>query len=436
MSETLTAAVDADLHAVRRVARTLEPVPPHERRWVQRDEAALLLDGLLVRVARGRGPLDLALGDGLASLTVGDRLLRLGFSGLGDYARERIGLSVRPEARAKLDQALALAGKALGAATPKWRRVEALCEEYLGSHSPPVEADDAAGWMLDHAPSGQSLEELKAWLEEETQGWDFIRSFDPAPRPAPDREAAGDQLAVEPVAIEPVLDLARLDADLRRLHELPALRSALRDGRVTYEKARIVAAHADEQSLDAWIGRASRLTCIALAREAEADEEAQTCARCELSWRLPARVLSLLEAALRAAQMGAGRFITAGEALELIAEHFIATWEPLLAERNTIQKRVLARDRGWCQVPGCSRAALHVHHVRFRSHLGPTVGQNLASLCPAHHLHGVHAGYLRVVGVAPDRLRWSFRPGGGPLLGPVIEPAARGTLEPAIGAAA
>src|SRR5512140_1155697 len=90
---TADASAVAELRAIRQVARTLEPVWPHERRSVQPDEAALLLDGLLVRVARGRGPLDLALGDGLASLTVGDRLLRLGFSGLGDYARERLGLS-------------------------------------------------------------------------------------------------------------------------------------------------------------------------------------------------------------------------------------------------------------------------------------------------------------------------------------------------------
>ena len=205
----------------------------------------------------------------------------------------------------------------------------------------------------------------------------------------------------------------------RRLHELPALRAAMRDGRVSYEKARIVAARASERTLDAWIDRAGRLTCVALAREAEAEEEAQTCARGELSWRLPVRVFSLLEAAIRAAQAAAGRFITAGEALEAIAEHFIATWTPLLAERNTVQKRVLTRDKGWCQAPGCSRAALQAHHVRFRSHLGPTAPPNLTSLCAAHHLHGVHAGYLRVVGVAPDRLRWSFRPGGGPLIGPV-----------------
>jgi hypothetical protein len=62
----------------------------------------------------------------------------------------------------------------------------------------------------------------------------------------------------------------------RRLHELPALRAAMRDDRVTYEKARIVAGRADEDSLGGWIERAERL----------------------------------------------------------------------LAERNTVQKRVLARDRG------------------------------------------------------------------------------------------
>jgi hypothetical protein len=283
-----------------------------------------------------------------------------------------------------------------------------------------------------------------------------------------------------PVALEPVLDLARLDADLRRLrdlrsrwddllghlalllrqlslwrdmqfasfghycserlglseravsqraslerrlHDLPALRAAMRDGRLTYEKARIVASCADEQSLDGWIARAAQLPCVALAREAEAAQaaqeaqEAQMCARGEVSLRLPVRVVSLLDDALRAARDSAGRFITAGEALQLIAEHFIATWKEPLAERNTLHRRVLDRDQERCQVPGCSRAALHAHHITFRSHGGPDASPNLTSLCAGHHLHGVHAGHLRVTGTAPHRLRWSFRPGGGPMVG-------------------
>src|SRR5512137_2416939 len=86
-------AADRDFALVSMVARTLQPVLSCDRRAVLRDEAALLLDGLLVRVARGRGALDLALGEGLASLAVGDRLLRLGFSCPADYARERLGIS-------------------------------------------------------------------------------------------------------------------------------------------------------------------------------------------------------------------------------------------------------------------------------------------------------------------------------------------------------
>jgi hypothetical protein len=591
MSETLSLADDADFAMVSSVAATLEPVKPSERRAVMRDEAAFLLDGLLVRVARGRGPLDLALGDGLASLAVGDRLLRLGFSGLGDYARERLGISgstaeklarlsrhlaerpllraavlsgavsarkaetvagvargaeeaawverarvetvralaagvkevlgedgeeeerwervgfaVRPEAREKLDEALALAGKLLGAATPKWQRVEALCQEYLGAHPAPALDEVGDGWMLDHAPAGRALDELKAWLEQEYRQWAFLTCFDPAPRPAGGAAsglveagpAACGPVAVGPEAGGPVAcglaagdaaavvsapDLARLDADLRRLrdlrsrwddllghlamllrqvglwrdmqfvsfghycterlgmseravsqrvalerrfYELPGLREALRDGRVSYEKARIVAAHADERTLDAWIERAGRLTCIALSREAEAEEEAQVCARGECSFRLPARVLPLLDEAIRAAKAAAGRFITPGEALERIAEHAIATWKPQLDVRNTLQKRVLDRDRGWCQVPGCSRAALHVHHVRFRSHGGTDTAANLVSLCAAHHLPGVHAGHLRVAGAAPHRLRWSFAAGGGPASGAAGEQSAAG----------
>jgi hypothetical protein len=210
----------------------------------------------------------------------------------------------------------------------------------------------------------------------------------------------------------------------RRLYDLPALRAALRDGRVSYEKARIVAAHADQHTLDAWIERAERLPCIALAREAEAAEEVEMCARGEATLRLPARVVSLLDEAIRTARAAAGRFITTAEALERIAEHFIATWGPALRERNTLQKRVLDRDRRWCQVPGCSRAALHVHHVRYRSHGGPDTAANLVSLCAAHHLHGVHAGHLRVAGAAPHRLRWSFPAAGGPARGAASEQAA------------
>src|SRR5256885_700003 len=52
--------------------------------------AARVIDALLVRVARGREALEVAIGDGLQAL--GSRQMRLGYSTLGDYAREKLGI--------------------------------------------------------------------------------------------------------------------------------------------------------------------------------------------------------------------------------------------------------------------------------------------------------------------------------------------------------
>jgi hypothetical protein len=179
----------------------------------------------------------------------------------------------------------------------------------------------------------------------------------------------------------------------RRLWELPALRAAMREGRISYEKARLVARCADAGSVDEWIERAVTMPCVDLAREIEERTEEQLCARGEMDLRMPKRVADLLEDAVRAVREGEGRFLTPGECLERLAEHFIETWKPLLKERNTLQKRVLARDRWLCLVPGCSRMATHVHHIVFRSAGGSDDPTNLVSLCPGHHLHGVHMGW-------------------------------------------
>ena len=65
----------------------------------------------------------------------------------------------------------------------------------------------------------------------------------------------------------------------RRLYALPALRQAMRERRVSYEKARVVADCADDRSVEEWIRRAEATTCIALKRETETEREAQMCAR-------------------------------------------------------------------------------------------------------------------------------------------------------------
>src|SRR6266702_2212438 len=83
------------LEAIEAQAFALRQPWSHERRSVLRSETAILLDRLLTRVARSRGARDVAVGERLAALAVGDRVLRLGFSGIGDYGRERLGMSGR-----------------------------------------------------------------------------------------------------------------------------------------------------------------------------------------------------------------------------------------------------------------------------------------------------------------------------------------------------
>jgi hypothetical protein len=550
------------LGAIAAQAALLDPPQPHELPHLRRDEAGLLLDGLLVRVARGRGALDVAVGEGLAALAGGDGALRLGYSGIGDYARERLGVKARtaqamarlarelrdrpllraavwrgevsprkaetvlpvargdaeegwvarargetvralraaveaspggalaghgaagdderwdglfvklsPDERAKLDEAMALAGKLLGPGAPGWQRLEVMCQEFLAAHpvEPGAEETQAAAGSGIGDPAPDWLEGAKAALEQETGQWEFLDA--PAPVPVPETGAGEGERDVPALGAElrrlaslrdrwdelvghlaMLVRMTGLWRDMcfasfghyceerlgmsarsveqrvwltRRLYSVPMLREAFGDGRVSYEQARLVASVADDTSVEAWIARAGHTTGIALRREIETLEERQLCARGELALRVPRRVHVLLLAALRAAraaQRGGEPWLRPGECLARIAGHFIETWQEALKERSTRQRRVLARDGGFCQVPGCSRPAAHVHHVTYRSRGGGDEDENLVSLCAAHHLHGVHLGYLRVRGNAPDGLRWDLgvglRPGGGPSVDP------------------
>jgi hypothetical protein len=504
---------------------------PHETRGLDRDACALLVDGLLARVARGRGALDVAVGARLGELSVGDRVLRLGYASVADYAREVLGiagrtatgmarlarelqrlpllaaavrsgevsvrkaevvvgvavatdeaawvdlarrstvrelqaaagagpgaeewwerltLDVSEPTRARLDEAMELAGRVLGPTSQRWERLESICQEWLGAHE---------GHGADEPVSdGASIEELKAAFEEETQRWEALDAVEavaapvlategkPGVGPAWDdprdlddalRELAGmrrgwDELVghlallMRALALWRRLGFATFDHYCaerlglsgrgveqrawleRRLHELPGLRGALREGRLSYEQARIVAGVATPGTVAHWVARAASMTCIALRREVESHEARQTCAEGRVTVRVPSGVAFLVDEAFMAARRAAGSWLTPDECLYLLADHFVRTWEALVERRSTPERRAIERDRGFCQVPGCSRAAVHAHHVVFRSRGGGDEPENLVALCAAHHLHGVHAGRVRVSGRAPHALTWEL----------------------------
>jgi len=527
------------LDAIAAEAWALGPVAAHERKWVLRSEAGLLLDKLLARCARGRGALDVAIGEGLAAMAVGDRVVQLGFSGIGDYAIEELGIArrtaqklaqlgrglrehpelrasvwtgettprkaeillrvaradddwlsrarsqtvrslqadvsrangdgedhrhaapdeepwervclpVSPDARTTLDEAIALLRKALGATTPKSACLEMICQEYLGAHPAPEDGENEDA-ILHASVAPPWLEPLKAWLEQETEQWSFLDRVEPAALPVPSEPVEEDAWLLD-AELRRLAELRRRwdevfghlamlfrmlglwrDARFasfahyceerlemseraveqriwleRRFYEFPSLRQALREARVSYEQARLVAAHATERTIEAELGTAASMTCIQLQRQYEAREERQMCTRGELDLRVPARVRILLAAAFGAARNAADRWLTPGECLKTIAQHFVDTWGPAVRERQTPRAEALARDRGFCLYPKCSRPAAHGHHVKYRSRGGSDDLPNLASLCAVHHLRGVHGGWIRLTGSAPDKLRWEI----------------------------
>ena len=518
-------------------ARAWEIEVPWDRRGVG-GGAAVRVDRLLVRVARGHGAVDVALGECLAAMGAGDRALRLGFAGLADYAREVLGMAGRTalglarlsrelgerpllraavrrgevsprlaqellpvargdaeagwvaraaqltvreareaaraaaagqglpdddweriefpagaECRARVDEAFALAGELLGATAPRWQRLEAICQEYLGANPVPEGAGQVGGEGGDRGDGaggdGAGLEELEAALEAETGRWE--RLLWPEPVAAPEVGEERDVGAIDARVRELAAMRDRWD-DLvghlglvvqafglwrhlgfasfahycaerlgmaertvaqrvwleRRLHELPGLREAMRQGRVSYEKARLVAGVAVPRDVEGWVAVAEKCTCVELRRRVEAGEQAQMCARERVSVVAPRRVAGLFEEASLAVMSREGRWMPPAECLAQMCAHFVTAWEGILDRRMTPQRRAIERDQGFCQVPGCSRAAVHAHHVVWRSRGGGDEPENLVSLCAGHHLYGIHRGYIRVSGRAPDGLVWEF----------------------------
>jgi hypothetical protein len=219
--------------------------------------------------------------------------------------------------------------------------------------------------------------------------------------------ASFDAWCVEWLGLAPSTVRQRVALE-RRLRELPALREALRSGRLSYEQARLVARIATAADVAARIEEAAATTCIAYRRELEEEEHRQMWRAGELRAVVPDEVGTLLADAVRAARACSKGGLTPGEALVAVALHFILSWKDEVRRRIRATDRVILRDGALCQVPGCSRGADHVHHLVPRSACGPLEPWNELSLCAGHHLRGVHAGNVAITGRAPDGLEFTL----------------------------
>jgi hypothetical protein len=96
-----------------------------------------------------------------------------------DEPWERAITFLEPGQRERLEEAMALAGRLLGAAAPRWQRLEAVCQEYLGSHPAP----DGEGEVVIRSQVADWLEGVKALLEVEMRRWWFLEEVPPIPAP-------------------------------------------------------------------------------------------------------------------------------------------------------------------------------------------------------------------------------------------------------------
>ncbi len=501
----------------------------HDSRFAR--QIARGLDALLCNVSAGHGALDLAIGDGLDALDTGRKAMHLGYSNIGDYAREELGLNastaakkmrlarklrdrplvreavrrgeitprkaeiiahvavgqnqtrwilrakaesvralrkavsarpdpddeewlsiaaaVRPEQQPILDEGLRWGGIVLGARSKRVERVEAWGQEFLGAHTVPGH-DDRADDV--HFTSNEDVEWAEALLEREARLWSHLAAVDPLKAPEFSGEidpwridgelkafmemrSRWDEVfgrvalpfkqcrAWDPLGFasfghycEERLGMAKRTVAQRvalewSLRRMPLLRQALREKRITYEKARIIARHVEGGHADEvrpLIAKAEAVTCIDLREQLEVKAEGQMCAQGIFTVTMPAHVAELLKDAFRALRAVAKRWISLGECIAAMAEYFTLVWKKHAKEIRSARRRILMRDRHRCQVPGCSRPAVHVHHIEFRAQGGDDDPSNLISLCAAHHLYGIHEELMRVTGTAPDRLVWEF----------------------------
>jgi hypothetical protein len=96
---------------------------------------------------------------------------------------------------------------------------------------------------------------------------------------------------------------------------------------------------------------------------------------------------------------------------ERILTAFIDSWSVRADPTWRRHHRIFERDAWRCRVPGCSsRRNLQVHHVVFRSQGGGDEDANLAVLCAAHHLQGIHRGRVRCHALPGGLLAWEFAP--------------------------
>jgi len=373
-----------------------------------------------------------------------------------DFESESLRFRMSPAQQDRLDAALKRADEALGGGAPRWQCLEALAQEWLGEHGgwapeegglrgqgsdqglgpepePAAEAKalpdsvtehlaviaEARALVRDEVPLTNCPKELDAFamrMVKARKGHDSVLGI-LALRVVNERVWAAvgfatlKEYCTERLGMSPSGFRQRVWLE-RQMFALPLLREALLSGKLTYSKALLVAGDATPDNVAELIERAAGTTWQQTEREATEREDKRNRAKGLRRLWGPKDVMRTVATAIVSAQrrsLSQGHRIGSGEALVLIADHFVdVSSKHWRRRRSGARQEVLRRSHGACSVPGCSLPARHLHHIRYRSHGGTDAPWNTTAICTRHHLRGIHEGYLTVEGRAGERLVWRF----------------------------
>lgn len=364
--------------------------------------------------------------------------------GFDEYQVDAFTMRMSEDDRKAVEMALELAGHIDGYDTEDWQRLEMMCMEFLGTFGkhgqwgPIVRVTEP----LDVRPALERIDDRYALPESDLP--DDPKALDERARELVRRidgrdEKLGrllrevrDRRLYEGVGFRWFEDYCRGRLDMsgraarnyirldRELEKFPQLREAYRAGAVSRTKAMEIVKVADHATIDRLIEEAAHRSWQSLNRERKEKEERQDRKHGRYHVWTPEDAAKTIREAIHCCRaLYADRkgkedhaYLDEGQALAQIARHFVHTWidhfqrwwKSLSKER----REVLLRQRGLCNVPGCSCPAGHVHHIEFRSRGGGNEVENLIALCILHHQYAVHRGHLLVVGEAGREVWWTF----------------------------
>lgn len=230
------------------------------------------IDERAAAVAKGRGAIDVALGETLLELCRGERLIELGFSRIVDYGFERLGLPKRTVYMLrKLAEGLAsrpLLRQAVAVGAVSARKALTIMSVATG--------DDEAAW------TGLAMKLTIAELERRIKdaGGEVDRSFEvetlilSMSAEQQDQLDEAIQLAREVIGTNPPRWMCIEAIAMEwKMCALPELRFALERGKLTFSKALLVAKDATPWNILERIDDAATTTCQQVERECTERED-------------------------------------------------------------------------------------------------------------------------------------------------------------------